>query len=115
MNEYGYNGSNLKLQWQWNHNPNNNLWSLTDRKGWLRLKGGIRANNIREARNTLTQRTFGPQSSAVTYIDASGMKDGDYAGLTLWKNRSRLGQCAGADWDTFDAAKLMIFSETVAF
>ncbi|MDE7027646.1 MAG: hypothetical protein K2O87_07000, partial [Duncaniella freteri] len=38
MNEYGYNGSNLKLQWQWNHNPNNNLWSLTDRKGWLRLK-----------------------------------------------------------------------------
>ena len=33
----------------------------------------------------------------------------------IWKNRSRLGQCAGADWDTFDAAKLMIFSETVAF
>ena len=33
----------------------------------------------------------------------------------MWKNRSRLGQCAGADWDTFDAAKLMIFSETVAF
>lgn len=35
--------------------------------------------------------------------------------LSNWKNRSRLGQCAGADWDTFDAAKLMIFSETVAF
>ena len=35
--------------------------------------------------------------------------------ITWWKNRSRLGQCAGADWDTFDAAKLMIFSETVAF
>ena len=32
-----------------------------------------------------------------------------------WKNRSRLGQCAVADWDTFDAAKFMIFSETVAF
>ncbi len=37
------------------------------------------------------------------------------AELYKWKNRSRLGQCAGADWDTFDAAKLMIFSETVAF
>lgn len=36
-------------------------------------------------------------------------------GVDMWKNRSRLGQCAGADWDTFDAAKLMIFSETVAF
>jgi len=32
-----------------------------------------------------------------------------------WENRSRLGQCAGADWDTFDGANLMIFSETVAF
>ena len=34
---------------------------------------------------------------------------------TKWKNRSRLGQCAGADWDTFDDAKLVIFSETIAF
>ncbi len=32
-----------------------------------------------------------------------------------WKNRSRLGQRAGGDWDTFDDAKLMIFSETFAF
>ena len=86
-NEYGYNGSNLKLQWQWNHNPNNNLWSLTEREGWLRLKGGIKARNIREARNTLTQRTFGPQSSASTRIDLSGMKDGDFAGLTVFANR----------------------------
>ena len=38
-----------------------------------------------------------------------------YLTTRKWKNRSRLGQCAGADWDTFDAAKLMIFSETVAF
>ena len=30
--------------------------------------------------------------------------------LLSWKNRSRLGQCAGGGWDTFDNAKLMIFS-----
>ena len=41
--------------------------------------------------------------------------DGESETVYVWKNRSRLGQCAGADWDTFDAAKLMIFSETVAF
>ena len=41
--------------------------------------------------------------------------DFNYFFTIKWKNRSRLGQCAGADWDTFDAAKLMIFSETVAF
>ncbi len=28
----------------------------------------------------------------------------------IWKNRIRLGQSAGGHWDTFDAAKLMIFS-----
>ena len=27
-----------------------------------------------------------------------------------WKNRSRMGQRAGGRWDTFDAAKLVIFS-----
>ena len=28
----------LGLQWQWNHNPDNNRWSLNERKGWLTLK-----------------------------------------------------------------------------
>jgi beta-xylosidase len=28
----------LPLVWQWNHNPDNNLWSLKERKGFLRLK-----------------------------------------------------------------------------
>lgn len=86
-NEYGYNGSNLKLQWQCNHNPNNNLWSLTDRKGCLRLKSGLLSRTIRDARNTLTQRTFGPTCSGSTVIDVSHMKDGDVAGLSSFQNQ----------------------------
>ena len=35
------------------------------------------------ARNTLTQRAVGPQSSATTVLDASGMKANDVAGLAL--------------------------------
>jgi len=85
--EYDYNGSNLNLVWQWNHNPDNRFWSLTERKGWLRLNAGILAHNIRDARNTLTQRTFGPTCSAETKLDASGMKDGDCAGLVAFQNR----------------------------
>lgn len=85
--EYDYNGSNLNLVWQWNHNPDNRFWSLTERKGWLRLKAGILAHNIRDARNTLTQRTFGPMCSAETMLDVSGMKDGDCAGLVAFQNR----------------------------
>jgi len=85
--EYDYNGSNLDLVWQWNHNPDNRYWTLTERKGWLRLKAGLLAHNIRDARNTLTQRTFGPTCSAETVLDASGMKDGDCAGLVAFQNR----------------------------
>lgn len=86
-NEYGYNGSNLKPVWQWNHNPNNNLWSLTDREGYLRLKSGLISKNIREARNALTQRTFGPTSSAVTVLEVGHMREGDVAGLTVFQNQ----------------------------
>jgi len=69
------------LAWQWNHNPDNRYWSLTDRPSWLRLTAGRVDKHFLEARNSLTQRTFGPQSAATTRLDVSNMKDGDYAGL----------------------------------
>ena len=58
--ENDYNGSNLKLEWQWNHNPNNNNWSLTEREGYLRLTTGDVVSDFTQARNTFTQRTYGP-------------------------------------------------------
>ncbi|MBV9868962.1 MAG: family 43 glycosylhydrolase [Abitibacteriaceae bacterium] len=73
----------LPLVWQWNHNPDNKLWSLTARPGYLRLSTGRVDNDFLSARNTLTQRTFGPESSATTAIDVSNLKDGDCAGLAL--------------------------------
>jgi len=82
--EYLYNGSNLNLAWQWNHNPNNRYWSLTERMGWLRLRTGFTAKGILSAPNTLTQRTFGPQSAAVTVLDVTNMKAGDEAGISLF-------------------------------
>ena len=75
--------ADLPLVWQWNHNPDNALWSLKKRPGYLRLTTGRIDTSILQARNTLTQRTFGPESSAVTALDLSGMKEGDYAGLLL--------------------------------
>jgi beta-xylosidase len=73
----------LPLVWQWNHNPDNRLWSLTARPGFLRLTPGRVTSDFLQARNTLTQRTFGPQSAATTALDTSNMKDGDFAGLAL--------------------------------
>lgn len=77
----------LPLAWQWNHNPDNKLWSVTQRPGFLRLTTGRVDADLPSARNTLTQRTFGPRSSATTSIDVSGMKDGDYAGIAAFQKR----------------------------
>ncbi|MBB3108050.1 beta-xylosidase [Paenibacillus phyllosphaerae] len=79
------NGSNLAPVWQWNHNPDNRYWSLTDRPGYLRLTTGRTSSGILDARNTLTQRTFGPESTGTISIDVSQMKDGDYAGIAAFQ------------------------------
>ncbi|HSH18892.1 MAG TPA: glycoside hydrolase 43 family protein, partial [Draconibacterium sp.] len=71
----------LLLVWQWNHNPDNSLWSVTEREGFLRLKTGRIDSLFVKSRNTLTQRTFGPESSGSVLIDVSNLKEGDYAGL----------------------------------
>lgn len=75
--------ASLPLVWQWNHNPDNKHWSLSQRKGYLRLTTGRIDSSFVMARNTLTQRTIGPTCSGSTSIDVSNMKEGDFAGLAL--------------------------------
>ncbi|MCQ2973395.1 MAG: glycoside hydrolase 43 family protein [Bacteroidales bacterium] len=72
-----------KLVWQWNHNPVNELWSLTERPGFLRLKTDRIDTLFTQSRNMLTQRTFGPQCSGSISLDVTNLKDGDIAGLAL--------------------------------
>lgn len=71
----------LPLVWQWNHVPDASYWSLTDRPGYLRLKNGRIDSSFTDTRNTLTQRTVGPQSTGSVLVDISNLKDGDRAGL----------------------------------
>jgi beta-xylosidase len=77
----------LPLAWQWNHNPDNRFWSIGKRKGYLRLTTGRVDKDVLEARNMLTQRTFGPVSAATTKIEVAQMKDGDCAGLIALQKR----------------------------
>ncbi len=83
--EFDYGSNDLMLEWQWNHNPDNNAWSVTERPGFLRLQNAHIADNIIWARNTLTMRTEGPACSSVIKLDTSGMKVGDYAGLSAFQ------------------------------
>ena len=78
-----FNSPVLKLVWQWNHNPDPTGWSLTARPGFLRLTTKRVDANLVGAKNTLTQRTFGPACSGIVKLDASGLKDGDFAGLCV--------------------------------
>lgn len=77
----------LPLVWQWNHNPDSTLWSLTQRPGFLRLTTGRLDADFLKARNSLTQRTFGPECSGTTAMDVSQMKDGDLAGLAALQRK----------------------------
>ncbi len=78
----------LGLTWQWNHNPLDGYWSLTDRSGYLRLTTGHVASDFWHARNTLTCRTLGPACTGTISIDFSGMKNGDYTGLSVMQYQS---------------------------
>ena len=57
--DFTYSSNKLDLEWQWNHNPDNTAWSVTERPGYLRLKNNTLATNLLDAKNTLTQRAEG--------------------------------------------------------
>ena len=82
----GFTADKLGLQWQWNHNPIDAAWSLTERPGFLRLKTNRIVKNLYLAPNTLTQRMEGPTCSGSIAIDISKMKDGDCAGLAAFNS-----------------------------
>ena len=73
-----FNGKTLKPVWQWNHNPDDKLWSL--KGGKLRIQSQP-SEQLMWARNTLTQRVIGPKSIATVELSTKGMKDGDVCGL----------------------------------
>lgn len=77
----------LPVAWQWNHNPDNGHWSLTQRPGYLRITTSRVDTSVLLARNTLTQRTYGPACTGETAIDISNMKEGDCAGLLLLQQK----------------------------
>ncbi|SHK80122.1 family 43 glycosylhydrolase [Fibrobacter sp. UWEL] len=74
-----FDGDELPLEWQWNHNPDNKNWALKD--GKLRITTGRTDSKLYTAKNTLTQRTYGPKCSGRTLVSGKDMKDGDVAGL----------------------------------
>ena len=77
----------LPLVWQWNHNPVNELWSLTAREGWLRLTTGRVDYSLCSGTQYPDPAYLGPECSGSVSVDVSGMKEGDFAGLVLLQRK----------------------------
>lgn len=66
-----FESSKLNVQWEWNYQPRADKWSLTDRKGHLRLYAFMPINSeekeniILRAGNTITQRSWRTKSNKV--------------------------------------------------
>jgi beta-xylosidase len=74
----------LGPQWQWNHQPRADHWSLTERPGRLRLHAWppLKPGQFFTAGNTLCQRFARSERTVATVkLDLSGMADGQVAGL----------------------------------
>lgn len=83
-----FDSPDLSLYWQWNHNPIDTAWSLTERPGCLRLKTARVVDNLFVAPNTLTQRMSGPACTGTVCLDVSRMQDGDVAGFSAFNGDS---------------------------
>jgi beta-xylosidase len=68
--------------WQWNHNPVDDHWSLSERPGWLRLKT-LPAEQLSGARNTLTEKLWDDRGVIDVHLDVSRLVDGQCAGFSF--------------------------------
>lgn len=74
----------LAPQWEWNHQPRAGKWSLSERRGFLRLHAfpPLRPDDLMTAGNTITQRCFrSARNEVVLKLELAGMVDGQKAGL----------------------------------
>lgn len=79
-----FNTAELGVQWMWSFQPKSDMWSLTERPGYLRMYAyqPIEENRLDRAGNSLVQRSYATEANIVkTKIDISGMTNGQNAGL----------------------------------
>lgn len=78
-----FKGKKIKPHFQWNYQPREDFYSLTERKGWLRLKAfrPVETGNIMKAGNTLAYRVIQFAGSAEIKLDISAMANGQIAGI----------------------------------
>lgn len=80
----GFDGEKLRPEWEWNYQPRVGKWSLTARKGFLRMEAfpALKAGDFTTTGDVLTQRAMRSAGARVTVkMDVAGMTAGQEAGL----------------------------------
>jgi beta-xylosidase len=83
-----FKSARLGSQWEWNHNPENAQWSLSEHPGYLRFKP-MKASSLLEARNTLTQQMQDESLDFTVRLELQGMRDGVHTGLAMFEKNAR--------------------------
>lgn len=78
-----FNGKTLSPMWEWNHNPVNERWSLTERPGFLRLHTALSADLL-HARNTITECLQDESEEVTVRLDLAHLASGDRTGLSIF-------------------------------
>ena len=82
-----FNSNVLSPQWEWYFQPRSDSWSLTERKGFLRMyaRKPLQPNVVNKTVNVLTQRPLRTDKNIATVrLDVSHMKEGQVVGLSLF-------------------------------
>lgn len=105
-----FDGDKLNLMWQWLGNSKESFYSLTERKGFLRLYALNTSKKpdpvIWESSNVLTQKLVCPYFTAVSCLHPAGLAEGEQAGMVMMG-----GHYAYIAVRVIDGEKTLIFAE----
>ncbi|OYX84124.1 MAG: glycoside hydrolase 43 family protein [Flavobacteriales bacterium 32-34-25] len=76
----------LGLEWNYINNPTTQNYSLTERKGYLRLRGSEKSLNENPGVTFVGRRQQQFNFNAVTTIDFNPITDNEEAGITMYKD-----------------------------
>lgn len=79
----------LKPCWQFNHEPDESAYAFDRQAGTYQITNNKLCENLCQAKNTLTMRMQMPGCAGEVTVDASELKEGDVAGLSVF------GSCYG--------------------
>ena len=101
----------LNLMWQWLGNPREDFYSLTERKGYLRLyclnPSGQEQPSLWDNANVLTQKLICPYFTAECCLHVEGLKEAEQAGMVMMG-----GDYAYLGVRVIDGVKTLILSQS---